>query len=162
MGLEISYNQCTVSKATKLLEILNPSPQLLAKERFTFQKSISNVVYDHDISSDLIVNFDLTSLSHVSPEKYTFNLRGIKNVPIKGADDKRQITITFDVSATGNFLSTQIIHIGKTERCLPNVEFSRRFYFRYTKSHWSNQLKASEQFEKIIFPYLDQIKENMA
>ena len=159
MGLEISYNQCTVSKATKLLEIPNPSPQLLAKERFTFQKSIANVVYDHDIPSDL---FDQTSLSHVSPEKYTFNLKGIKNVPIKGVDDKRQITTTFDVSATGNFLSTQIIRIGKTERCLPNVEFSRRFYFRYTKNHCSNQLKASEQFEKIIFPYLDQIKENMA
>ena len=30
--------------------------------------------------------------------------RGTKNVPIKGADEKRQITATFDVSATGKFL----------------------------------------------------------
>ena len=32
---------------------IEPSLQLLAEERFTFQKSISTVVYDHDIPSQI-------------------------------------------------------------------------------------------------------------
>ena len=37
---------------------IEPSPQLLAEKRFTIQKSIATVVYDHDIPSDLIINLD--------------------------------------------------------------------------------------------------------
>ena len=149
-GLEVSYNQWTGSNAKGLLERLNLSHQLLAEERFTFQKSIATVAYDH------------TLLSYVSTGKYTFNLKGAKSVPRKGADGKRQITATFAVSATGNFLPMQLIHTGKTKRCLPNLEFPRSFLFTYTENHLSNQLKATEHFEKVIFPYLDQINENMA
>ena len=28
----------------------------------------------------------------------------------------------------------------------------------YTENHWSNQTKATEHFEKVIFPYLEKIK----
>ena len=34
------------------------SPQLLAEEEFTLQKSIATVIYDHDIPSDLIINLE--------------------------------------------------------------------------------------------------------
>ena len=34
------------------------SPQLVAEEEFTFQKSIATVIYDHDIPSDLIINLE--------------------------------------------------------------------------------------------------------
>ena len=37
---------------------VEPSPQLLAEEKFTFQKPIATVAYDHDIPRDLIMNFD--------------------------------------------------------------------------------------------------------
>ena len=43
-------------------------------------------------------------------------MRGSENVPIKGMDDKRQITATFAVSATGEFLPIQVISQGKTKR----------------------------------------------
>ena len=119
---------------------VEPSVQLLAEEKFTFQKSISTVVYDHDIPADLIINLDQTPLSYVSPRKYTFNFKGAKNVPIKGVDDKRQITATFAVSATGEFLPMQLIYAGKTKRCLPKIEFPRSFNVTYTENHWSNQL----------------------
>ena len=66
------------------------SPQLLDDESFTFQKSVTTVVYDYDITSNLIVNLDKTPLSYISPEKYTFNLKEVKNVLIKGADDNSQ------------------------------------------------------------------------
>ena len=71
--------------------------------KFTFQRAISTAVFEHDIPTSLIVNLDQTPLSYVSPGKYTFNLRGAKNVPIKGVDDKRQITVTFAVTLDGRF-----------------------------------------------------------
>ena len=44
---------------------------------------------------------------------------------------------------------------------MPNVEFSRSFHVTFTENHWFYQLKGTEYFEKLIFPYLDQIKENI-
>ena len=41
------------------------------------------VVYNHDISADLVINLDETPLSYVSPVKHTFNFEGAKNVPEK-------------------------------------------------------------------------------
>ena len=73
---------------------VHPSPKFLAKEKFTFQRTISTAILEHDIPAPLVVNLDQTPLSHVSPGKYTFSFKGAKNVPIKGVDDKRQITAT--------------------------------------------------------------------
>ena len=41
------------------------------------------------INANLIINLDQTPLSYVSPGKYTFNFKGVKNFPIKSVDDKR-------------------------------------------------------------------------
>ena len=141
---------------------IEPSPQLQTEERVTFQHSITNVAYNRDIKSDLIIKLDQTSLSYLSLGKYTFNLKGPKKVPIKGEDDKRQIATTFATSATGNFLSLQLIYTGKTKRCLPNVEFPLSFHVTYTENFWSNRLKTTERFEKTIFPHLGSDQRNMA
>ena len=106
---------------------VEPSTQFLAEEKFTFQKAISTYVYDHDIPTDLIINLDQTPLSYVSPGKYTFNMKGVKHVPIKRVDDKRQITATFAVSASGDFLPMQLIYAGETKTCLPKFTFPRSF-----------------------------------
>ena len=45
-------------------------------------------------------------------------------MPIKGLDDKRQITGTFAVSLTGHFLPIQVIYQGKMQRSLPKHKFS--------------------------------------
>ena len=79
-------------------------------KKFSFQRKISNVILDRDVPSAVVLNLDQTPLSYVSLEKYTFSSKGSKNVPIKGLDDKRQITATFVVSATGSFLLIQLIY----------------------------------------------------
>ena len=90
---------------------------------------------DLDIPKDLILNLDQTPLSYVSPGKYTFNPKGAKTVPIKGIDDKRQITATFSISRTGSYLLIQPIYEGKTRRCLPNYDFPKGFNVTYSPSH---------------------------
>ena len=39
------------------------SPQFLYEEKLTFQRTISTAVFEHDISTSLIVNLDQTLLS---------------------------------------------------------------------------------------------------
>ena len=137
---------------------IEPSQQFLSEEKFTFQRAISTAVFDNDIPTSLILNLDQTPLSYVSPGKYTFNLRGAKNVPIKGVDDKRQITATFAVTLDGRFLPIQLIYQGKSERCLPKYEFPESFSVSFTKNHCSNTEKSIQFFKEIIFPYLEKIK----
>ena len=59
---------------------VEPSKQLLADEKLTFQKNFSKVVYKHDIPLELIINLDPAPLSYVSPGKYSFKSKGAKNV----------------------------------------------------------------------------------
>ena len=73
---------------------VEPSEKFLEEEKFTFQRAISRVVLHHDIPPDFVLTLDQTPLSYVSPGKYTFWLKGSTTVPIKGVDDKRQITAT--------------------------------------------------------------------
>ena len=100
-------------------------------------------------------------MSYVSPGKYTFNPKGAKTVPIKGTDDKRQITATFTVSMTGTFLPTQLIYEGKTPRCLRKFDFPADFNVTFSDKHWSNTEKSIELFDKVIFPYLKQAKTSL-
>ena len=138
---------------------IEPSLQFLAEEKFTFEWAISTAISSHDIPNFLVLNIDQTPLSYVSPRQYTFSFKGSKNVPIKGVDDKRQITVTFAVSSMGKFLPVQLIYTGKTPRSLPKYEFPASFSVGFTKNHWSNTDKSIELFDEIIFPYLQQVKE---
>ena len=131
---------------------VEPSPQFLAGEKFTFQRAISTAISSHDIPNFLVLNIDQTPLPYVSPGQYTFSLKRSKNVPIKGVDDKRQITTTFAVSSTGKFLPIQLIYTGTTPRSLPKYDFSVSFSVGFTKNHWSNTDKSIEFFNKIMFP----------
>ena len=140
---------------------IEPSKQFLLEEKLTFQRIISTIIEEHDIPKELILNLDQTPLSYVSPGKYTFNPKGAKTVPIKGVDDKRQITATFTVSMTGKFLPIQLIYEGKTKRCLPKFKFPGNFNVTYSDNHWSNTEKSIELLEKVIFPYLKQVKESL-
>ena len=134
------------------------SLQFLSEEKFIFHRAISAAISEHDIPTSLVINLDQTPLSYVSPGKYTFSFKGAKNVPIRGVDDKRQITGTFAVTLTGKFLPVQSIYKGKTKRSLPKSKFPNSFSVTFTENHWSNTDKSVEFFEEIIFPYLDKVK----
>ena len=136
---------------------VEPPKKFLKEEKCTFQRKFANVKLDDDVPSALILNLDQTPLSYVSPAKYTFSSKGSKNVSIKGLDDKRQITATFVVSATGFFLPIQLIYQAKSKRCLPKFTF----HVTFTPNHWSNLKKCEDLFKVIIFPYLSAKKKEL-
>ena len=148
----------TLNKRKGTTGKVDPSPQFLAKEKFTFQRNISALVSEHDIRPSLIINIDQSPLSYVNTGKYTFSFKDAKNTPIKGVDEKRQITATFAVSCTGEFLPIQLIYAWKTERSQPKYSFPLSFSVTFTENHWSNTEKSVEFFKEIIFPYLEDTK----
>ena len=97
---------------------VEPCSTFLEEEKFTFQRAIAKAVSDHDIPMELVLNLDQTPLSYVSPGKYIFDLKGLKTVPIKGVNDKRQITATFTVTVSGSFLLFNLFIVVK-----PNVVY---------------------------------------
>ena len=72
----------TWSKRKGTTRKVDPSPQFLTEEKFTFQRNMSTLVSEHDISPSLTINIDQTPLSYVDTGKYTFSFKGSKNIPI--------------------------------------------------------------------------------
>ena len=108
-----------------------------------------------------MLNLDQTPLFYVSPGKYTFDSKGSKTVPIKGVDDKRQITATFTVAGSGSFLPIQLIYSGKTKRSIPKYGVFCCFDVTFTPNHWSNFAKCLRLFEEIILLYPKAKKEEL-
>ena len=134
---------------------------LLAKTKLDFQRKIRQVQSWHSIPDDLIINFDQTPLPHFLTSNRTLNEKGAKSVPLQGQGKKKQITGTFAVSMTGDFLPMQLIYEGKTPRCLPkDVEFPKEFDVTFTPNHWSNEEKSKQLLDNVIFPYLKKKKKH--
>ena len=87
--------------------------------------------------------------------------RGEKCVPIKGLTDKQNITFTFAVTCTGDFLPMQIIYGGKTDRSQPRgVAFPKGFHVTQNEKHWPNETETVNFIEQVINPYvIDKQKE---
>ena len=138
------------------------APYLLSEVKLDFQRKFKSLKAWHNIPLDLIINFDQTPLPYVCSSNNTLEVKGKSSVPIKGKGKKLQITGTFAISMTGEFLPMQLIYGGKTPRCLPkNVEFPEGFNLTYSENHWSNEQVATEYLEEIIFPYINSTKERL-
>ena len=82
----------------------------------------------------------------------------MKTVPIKGIDDKRQITATFAISLSGEFFPIQVIYEGKTKRFLPTHTFPASFDATFSEKHWFNTEKSLSFFNKIVFPHFKNVR----
>ena len=138
-----------------------PSPVFLSETKFDFQRKVAQAIVNHDIIPEMVINLDQTPLSYINCGKYSFASKNTNNVAVKGVDDKRQITGTFAISLTGDFLPIQLIYASKTKRSLPKFDFPSTFNITYTPNHWANVDTCREFFEKIIKPYLQKIRQDL-
>ena len=116
------------------------APELLKEEQLKFQQKMQAFIKWHDIPKDLVLNFDQTSLSYITVGNNALEFEGAKSVPGLGKAKGKQITRTFAVSATGQFLPMQLIYAGKTKRCPPQgIEFPSGFDVTHSPNHWSNE-----------------------
>ena len=139
------------------------APGILREVKLDYQRKYQMLQIHHSIPKELSINFDKIPLPYVCATKHTFEKQGSKQVPLVGKGKTKQITGTFAISQSGEFLPKQLIYEGKTTRCLPkNLIFPKGFNITFKKNHWSNEEKALELLNKIIFPYIDNVKERLA
>ena len=84
-------------------------------------------------------------------------LKGSKNVMITGVTDKRNITATFAVTLSGEFVPVQLIYGGKTEQSLSTYKFSEPFSLSVNEKHYSNTTESFKSFNKVIIPYINDV-----
>ena len=116
----------------------NPKPLIapgLIKEIGIFYKEIHQLVKCFNIPKELVINIDQIQLPFVLVISYTMENKCNQCVPVAGTTDYRQITGTFSVSLSGDFLPVQLIYQGKTKRCQPTYPFPREFHVTQTKKH---------------------------
>lgn len=87
---------------------------------------------------------------------------GSKRIEIAGTEDKRQITAVFANTMAGNFLCPQIIYSGKTQRCLPTVQFPKGWHVTYTENHWANEKTTEDYINLILLPYIKQKRTDLS
>ena len=110
------------------LKDFKPSEQFLLEEKVTFQRRISSIIQELDITKELILNLDQTSLSYVFLEKYTFNPKGAKAVSIKGIDDKLSTRCFRKFDFPPDFNVTFPITVGRVQK--NQSCYSKKLYFR--------------------------------
>ena len=127
-----------------------------------FLKQIARMAVLRNIPDSLIINLDQTGVKLVPTGDWTLAAEGSRRVEIVGLGDKRQVTATFAASLDGKFLPMQILYQGKTAHSHPKYAFPEGFDIFHTPNHWANEQTCLRFFEKIIFPYVRKVREDMA
>ena len=122
---------------------------------FTWKKKITETVFEHKIPSDLILNFDQTSLGFAIPliENYIYK-KELPKFPIANSDDKRQITGAFTVNLLGYFLPMLLVYTGTTGLCHPKMKFLSEFDITHILNHCSNEELVISLLKKIVIPFI--------
>ena len=126
------------------------NPALYEELIFSWKRKIVNIIFEHRIHNNMILNFDETSFGFTLPDQ------GSQSISIANVDDKRQIngTFPFRFNISSRFLPFQLIHGGVIDRCHPIVKFPESFNITYSQNDWSYEGIVIEYFRKIIFPFL--------
>ena len=126
-----------------------------------FLTDIETISKFENIPKELVINWDQTAVKYVPVSNWTQEFKGSKRVPIVGIDDKRQITATLTVTATGDMLPAQVKYGGKTPACLPNVTFPTGWHITYTPNHWANEDTMVAYIHNILLPYVVSTREKL-
>ena len=137
-----------------------PVPRGIYDEcRLDYHRDIKHKVDLYSIPPKLVLNADQTPSSYVSVGQLTMATQGSKSVPIKGLTDQRNVTLTFVITLSGQFLPMQVISSGKTKasqsRCF---SFPKGFCINQNPSHWSNEEETLRLIREVN-PYVISTKE---
>lgn len=123
-----------------------------------FQHRIALAVHDHRIPPDLCLNFDQTSCYLLPVSDYTYAEKGSKQVAIRFAGDKRNITALLAGSAVGEFLPEQLIFQGETDRCLPKAHgMPPGWLLSHSTNHWSSDETMKEWLQRVAVPWCKRV-----
>ena len=134
-------------------------PDNYADLKADFLRRITEVVSQHSIPAELVLNFDQTAVPIIPISKWTLEKQGSRQVEITGLEDKRQVTTVLCESLNGNLLPPQVIYQGKTDMCHPKFPFPTEWHITHSDNHWSTAQTMQEYVERVIVPYIEEQRE---
>ena len=137
------------------------APGLIPEIGLTFYKSVNEAVNTYKIPAELIINIDQTPLPFVLISKYTMEEKGASRVSVPGTADYRQITGTFGITLSSDFLPIQLIYQGKTALSQPKFRFPSEFHITQTPNHWANESTSIDLLNHIFIPYVEKKRKEM-
>ena len=128
-------------------------------------KRVSARAAQHQITHPcFIINWDQTGVLLMNSHKYTYHNTKEKQVPIVGADEKRQITAVVASTLGGDLLPLQLIFKGqdknkKQQKSVPTlreVDAKRTagWHLTQTSNHWSSLESMKDYIRHIIRPWV--------
>ena len=90
------------------------SPAEFESRKRSYLHAIVEMISTHAIPAELVVDWDQMGINLVSTSDYTVEERGAQRAKVNGLGDKRQVTVTFAATMSGEFLPMQILYGGKT------------------------------------------------
>ena len=146
-------------KATKAAKKLPEDFEIVRKG---FHDRFAQVVLEHQVPAELIVNLDQTGLKMVPVSEWTYEKQGAKQVQVTGIEDKRQITGLLAVSLDGTLLPPQLIYEGTTTRCHPRgIRFPNQWDIWHSESHWSTSETMVRYINEILVPFATKTKKRL-
>jgi len=91
---------------------------ILLKSQFIFD--IQSIVEMEEIPGDLIINW---ANKYVPVSNWTMEDEGSQRVEVVATNDKRQITVVFGITLSGDFLLSQLIYQGTTPKSYHLYDF---------------------------------------
>ena len=127
-----------------------------------FQKRIREVLKANKIKDDaMIINWDQTGSKFIPCSEWTLEVQGSKQVPIKGLDDKREMTVLMTVNAAGDVIPPQLLYAGTTQQCHGKAPFPNNWDIWHSKNHWSEEATMLHFLEVIVIPYFEKTRESL-
>ena len=126
-----------------------------------FLKQVARMVQLCDIPDSLFINLDQTGVKLVLTDDWTMAALGSRWVEVIGLGDKQQITATFAASLDRTFLPMQFFCTrGKRIVHTRNTHFQMDSTFS-TQSITGLMKKRLRFFQKIVFPYVKKVREEI-
>lgn len=122
-----------------------------------FVLRVADVVNSFNITDDFIVNFDETGLLLFHINNKTWGVRGAKQCPGRGKDDKRQRTVIPCIAASGAVVSCTTVWQGQTKGCLPSKELQETYpnvFHDFSSTHWSTPAVIFDKILRIFKFYI--------
>jgi hypothetical protein len=114
-----------------------------------------------------IINWDQTAVLIQQPQKYTYNDKKQKQVPVAGSDERRQITAVVAGALSGELLPLQLVFQGqdkdrKQQKAVPTLDevtkaavLKEGWHLTQTHNHWSTLDSMQDYVRTIIVPWVN-------
>jgi hypothetical protein len=138
-------------------------------------KKLEDVIPQYHPS--LVLEMDETGIPWCPAQNYTYAPKGQKKIVIPGQCDKRSSSGTIIVTQSGQFLPLQVIWEGKSNRSIPKSNYPNTIINCFAgpseprteankkkknSNKWQNKKTIKEYIDKIIHPYLSQIRNKLS